>query len=108
MKGSLKHILKKYLKYYKVRKRFAPEVKAEQLELVAYYKEQLEAGKLPKFEETGRRFVKYRFSAGTDFDLDKKNSFSIAYILDQQYNVSEPKRQHILSISYTRNLIKKD
>jgi hypothetical protein len=62
----------------------------------------------PKFEETGRRFVKYRFSAGTDFDLDKKNSFSIAYILDQQYNVSEPKRQHILSISYTRNLIKKD
>jgi hypothetical protein len=62
----------------------------------------------PKFEENGRQFVKYRFSAGTDFDLDKINSFSFAYILDQQYNVAEPKRQHILSISYTRNLIKKE
>ena len=27
----------------------------------------------PKYEENGRQFVKYRFSAGTDFDLDKKN-----------------------------------
>ncbi len=53
MKGSLKHILKKYLKYYKVRKRFAPEVKAEQLELVDYYLEQKAKGSLPKFEETG-------------------------------------------------------
>ena len=53
MNKSLKHILKKYLKYYKVRKRFAPEVKAEQLELVDYYHEQLEQGKLPSFEETG-------------------------------------------------------
>ncbi|MEY4522745.1 MAG: hypothetical protein RIT10_1930 [Bacteroidota bacterium] len=62
----------------------------------------------PKYEENGRQFVKYRFSAGTDFDLDKKNSFSFSYILDQQYNVADPKRQHILSISYTRNLTKKD
>lgn len=53
MKGSLKHFLKKYLKYYKVRKRFAPEVKAEQLELVDYYFEQKAKGSLPKFEETG-------------------------------------------------------
>lgn len=53
MNGNLKHILKKYLKYYKVRKRFAPKVKAEQLELVEYYQQQLKTGKLPKFEETG-------------------------------------------------------
>ena len=62
----------------------------------------------PAFEETGRRFVKYRFSAGTEIDLNKKNSVTIAYILDQQYNVAEPKRQHILSLSYTLNLIKKE
>ena len=53
MKGGLKHILKKYLKYYKVRKRFAPAVKAEQLELVDYYLKQKAKGSLPKFEETG-------------------------------------------------------
>lgn len=62
----------------------------------------------PKFEETGRRFVKYRFTAGTEFDLDKKNSFTLAYILDQQYNVANPKRQHILSLSYARSLSGKE
>ena len=62
----------------------------------------------PKFEETGRRFVKYRFTAGTEFDLDKKNNFTLAYILDQQYNVANPKRQHILSLSYTRSLSGKE
>jgi hypothetical protein len=53
MNAGLKHILKKYLKYYKVKKRFKPEVRKEQEELVAYYRESILSGKLPNITESG-------------------------------------------------------
>jgi hypothetical protein len=49
----LKHFLKKYLKFYKVRKRFLPAVKIEQKELVDYYQEKQLEKNLPSIEETG-------------------------------------------------------
>ena len=53
MKDNIKHILKKYLKYYKIKDRFAPSVKKEQLELVQQYQQKLSDNNLPNIHETG-------------------------------------------------------
>ena len=53
MNSSIKHILKKYLKYYKVRKRFHKSVRAEQEELVDYYTASLAGDNLPEITKTG-------------------------------------------------------
>jgi len=53
MNPGLKHILKKYLKYYTIKKRFKPEVRAEQEELMAYYHSCMLEGKLPNITESG-------------------------------------------------------
>ena len=53
MSNGLKHILKKYLKYYKVKKRFKPQVRKEQEKLVKYYRECLLEDKLPNITESG-------------------------------------------------------
>lgn len=53
MNSSVKHILKKYLKYYKVRKRFHPSVRAEQEELVDYYRTSMSENNLPDIKKTG-------------------------------------------------------
>lgn len=53
MKDNIKHILKKYLKFYKIKDRFAPTIKKEQLELVIQYQQNLSDNKLPNIQETG-------------------------------------------------------
>jgi hypothetical protein len=55
----------------------------------------------PEFGPTGKRFVRYRFYAGVNFDLDAPHDISIGYLLDQQFNVSNPRSRHILSLGYT-------
>jgi hypothetical protein len=55
MKFDLKHILKKYLKYYKIRRRFKPENRLDQKSKVEHYKNALTTGDLPNFQDTGFR-----------------------------------------------------
>ena len=53
MKSSLKHILKKYLKYYKIRYRFSFQFWKRQQMLVMHYKRLKESGDLPIIQDTG-------------------------------------------------------
>jgi len=53
MNPGLKHILKKYLKYYKIRDRFAQEVRLHQAKLVQEYQTRLAEHNLPDITETG-------------------------------------------------------
>ena len=53
MKSSLKHILKKYLKYYKIRYRFSLQLWKRQQMLVMHYKRLKESGDLPIIQDTG-------------------------------------------------------
>ena len=53
MRFDLKHILKKYLKYYKIRRRFNPEVRLDQRYKVEQYTNALNRTTLPNFQETG-------------------------------------------------------
>lgn len=50
---DVKHILKKYFKYYKIRSRFKPEVRLEQTAKVETYNRCLSTGSLPDFKNTG-------------------------------------------------------
>ncbi len=53
IKTSIKHILKKYLKYYKVKGRLAEKVTREQQLLIKKYLEQKKKNELPDIRETG-------------------------------------------------------
>jgi len=53
MRFDLKHILKKYFKYYKIRRRFNPEVRLDQRSKVEQYTNALNTATLPNFQETG-------------------------------------------------------
>ena len=53
MNARLKHILKKYLKYYKVKNRLKPEVRKEQEDLVTFYRENILEGQIREITESG-------------------------------------------------------
>ena len=53
MNSTLKHIAKKYLKYYKVKSRFSATIRAEQESLVTKHQRDLEDKSLPELKETG-------------------------------------------------------
>ena len=53
MNGTVKHILKKYLKYFKIRGRFVPSVKEKQNQLVQHYQDLQANQNLPLIENTG-------------------------------------------------------
>ena len=53
MNSGIKHILKKYLKYYKIKDRFNPKVRESQRQLVNDYNQEKESGNLPLLKETG-------------------------------------------------------
>jgi len=53
MKDTIKHTLKKYLKFYKIRDRFKSNVKQDQLKLVEKYQQQLKENNLPNIQTTG-------------------------------------------------------
>ncbi|MCH2224229.1 MAG: hypothetical protein MK066_05615 [Crocinitomicaceae bacterium] len=53
MNGTVKHILKKYLKYFKIRGRFVPSVKEKQNQLVQHYQDLQADQNLPLIENTG-------------------------------------------------------
>ena len=55
----------------------------------------------PEFGPTGKRFVRYRFYAGINFEFDAPHDLSVGYLLDQQFNIASPRSRHILSIGYT-------
>jgi hypothetical protein len=53
MNSGLKHILKKYLKYYKIKDRFAVTIRSNQEALVSKYQSQRTSNNLPKIQDTG-------------------------------------------------------
>lgn len=55
MNSWAKHILKKYLKYYKVKYRFTQELYNRQQTLVTHYQDLQKNGELPPISETGLR-----------------------------------------------------
>jgi hypothetical protein len=55
----------------------------------------------PEFGPTGKRFVRYRFYAGLNIELDAPHDISVGYLLDQQFNIASPRSRHILSLGYT-------
>lgn len=55
MNSWAKHILKKYLKYYKVKYRFTQELYNRQQALVQHYQDAQKNGELPPISETGLR-----------------------------------------------------
>lgn len=52
MEGQVKHILKKYLKYYKIKGKFDSSIRREQIALMHKYQSMAEIN-LPKIEESG-------------------------------------------------------
>lgn len=58
----------------------------------------------PAYGPFGERFTKYRFFAGFDLDIDSPHCISIGYILDQEINLPNPEKKHILSVSYAYDL----
>lgn len=57
----------------------------------------------PTFGPLGQRFTKYRAFAGFELEIDSPHEIAIGYILDQQINLPNPQRKHILSVSYAYN-----
>ena len=55
MNSGLKHILKKYLKYYKIKDRFAAGVREQQIDLVVKYQLGIATKDLPEIQKTGFR-----------------------------------------------------
>lgn len=53
MKTKVKHVLKKYLKYYLINHRLDPNVRIEQFRLVDMYRQGLRSNQLPDIRETG-------------------------------------------------------
>lgn len=53
MSNTLKHIAKKYLKYYLIKERFEPSVRSEQFSLVELYRKALLSGQIPDMKDTG-------------------------------------------------------
>lgn len=48
----------------------------------------------------GKRFNLNRFAVGMKFDLPKRHEIKIAYLLDWEFNVVNPLREHIAQIGY--------
>jgi hypothetical protein len=48
----------------------------------------------------GRQFTKYRFGIGADIKLPNRNVITVKYRYDHEFNVSNPRRFHILSIAH--------
>lgn len=53
IKAAIKHTLKKYLKFYKIKDRFKSTIKQEQQKLVEKYQQQLKENNLPNIQTTG-------------------------------------------------------
>ena len=73
MVGTLKHILKKYFLYYRIRDRFSPAVQIGQRDLYMKYREMAAKGSVPKVEETG-------FRVFSQFEEDGKLLFIFSLI----------------------------
>lgn len=48
----------------------------------------------------GRQFTKFRFALGVDVKIDKNSELSVRYRYDYEFNLANPWRAHILSLSY--------
>jgi hypothetical protein len=48
----------------------------------------------------GKQFVKYRFAIGVDVNLPKDHSLTIKYRYDYEFNLANPRRSHVLSLSH--------
>lgn len=72
MAGHIKHILKKYLKYYKVKGKFDASIRREQIALMHKYQSMVEVN-LPKIEDTG-------FQLFSQFEEDGKLLFLFSLI----------------------------
>ncbi|MDX1651727.1 MAG: DUF2490 domain-containing protein [Brumimicrobium sp.] len=55
----------------------------------------------PTLGPFGRQFTKHRFGAGIDINLPNKHELSITYRYDFEFNVPNPVRAHILSLSHS-------
>jgi hypothetical protein len=51
-------------------------------------------------DKFGHQFTKYRFGIGADIKLPNKHVVTIKYRYDHEFNVSKPRRFHILSLSH--------
>ena len=51
--------------------------------------------------ELGKRFTKYRLSAGAEINLPGKNTLNVKYIFGQLINLPRQNTEHILSLAYT-------
>jgi hypothetical protein len=67
---------------YKLVSKFKPFVSSEIFYLIGY------------------DFTNYRLRAGLNYKLNKKNSFSLFYMLDQEINVNKPISVYVLGTSY--------
>lgn len=53
---------------------------------------------------SGRKFYKVRYSAGMEYMIDFRSDLSLRYILEDEVNVSNPLRAHILVLGYSYSL----
>lgn len=49
---------------------------------------------------TGKQFTKYRFGIGADIKLPNRNVLTVKYRYDYEFNLADPQRFHILSLSH--------
>jgi hypothetical protein len=75
---------------YRITKKWKPFIAGELFYRIFYYR--------------GNKFDEYRLNAGTNFDLNKKNSFKISYLMQQEFNVNARNQNHILAIGYEYDL----
>lgn len=75
---------------YRITKKWKPFIAGELFYRIFYYR--------------GNKFDEYRLNAGTNFNLNKRNSFKISYLMQQEFNVNARNQNHILAIGYEYDL----
>lgn len=55
----------------------------------------------PRDEESDQTWHRYRAAAGFDYEMNKKNTFGLYYLIQHEWNVSHPDNLYIIGVEYS-------
>ncbi len=58
----------------------------------------------PRIIETDGLWHRARYILGVDYDLDKRNTFGLYYLIQREWNVTSPQDLYIIGVEYTLSL----
>ena len=58
----------------------------------------------PRDEESDQTWHRYRAAAGVEYELNKKNTFGLYYLIQHEWNVSQPDNLYIIGLEYSHTL----